>query len=215
VLTLISVVIKSLWEIVEKDMRMLEPFWVLFNRHADSRVLTLDYSATIPGIIVLKAASKGHFLLAWVCVVSLLVEVLTVVMSSLDSTGGEESNLSSKVSFILAVIILIVTISTMALVLHLRSRPFLPRQPGTITSVLTFIYQSKMLFHFEGTQEMSTAEREKKLRGFGLTYGFGWFCGRDGKRHLGIDSEELSSDYEYGKKLQDAVLDPTEPWEHF
>jgi hypothetical protein len=205
VLTLISVVIKSLWEIVEKDMRMLEPFWVLFNRHADSSVLTLDYSATIPGFIVLKAASKGHFLLAWVCVVSLLVEVLTVVMSSLDSAGGEESNLSSKVSFILAV-----TISTMALVLHLRSRPFLPRQPDTISSVLAYIHQSKMLDHFEDTQEVSTAVRKKKLRKLGMTYGFGWYRGRDAKKHLGIDSEDLLMNYEFGKVLPDGVLDPVD-----
>lgn len=215
-LTMVSVLIKSLWEIVEKDMRMLEPFWLLFKRHADSSVLTLDYSATIPGFVVLKAASKGHFLLSWVCVVSLLVEVLTVVMGSLDGSGGEESHLSFRVSFALGVGILITTVLTMGLVLYLRSKPFLPRQPGTISSVLAFIHQSKMLIHFEGTEEESTAMRKKKLRGLKLKYGFGWFWGRDGKRHLGIDSEELLSSFEFGKLHQDAVLDPGDiSWEHY
>jgi len=207
VLTGISVLIKSIWEIVEKDMRMLEPFWVLFNRHAPSSVLTLDYSATIPGFLVLKAASKGHFLLAWVGFVSLLVEVLTVVMGSLDSTGGEESDLSFTVSFVLAVIILSVTILTMGLVLHLRRSPFLPRQPGTISSVLAFIHQSKMVVDFEGTEEESTAVRKKKLRRLGHTYGFGWFKGRDGKRHLGIDHEELLETYKFGKNALDGVIE--------
>ncbi|RPB00379.1 hypothetical protein L873DRAFT_1805173 [Choiromyces venosus 120613-1] len=215
VLTGISVLIKSIWEIVEKDMRMLEPFWALFNRHASSSILTLDYSATIPGFLVLKAASKGHFLLAWVGFVSLLVEVLTVVMGSLDSTGGEESGLSFTVSFVLAVIILCVTILTMGLVLHRRRHPFLPRQPGTISSVLAFIHQSKMLVDFEGTEEESTAVRKKKLRKLGHTYGFGWFWGRDGKRHLGIDHEELLQGYEFGKSVLDGVLDPVVDWEHY
>ena len=207
VLTGLSVLIKSIWEIVEKDMRMLEPFWVLFNRHASSGVLTLDYSATIPGFLVLKAASKGHFLLAWVGFVSLLVEVLTVVMGSLDSTGGEESGLSFNVSFVLAIIILSVTVLTMGLVLHLRRSPFLPRQPGTISSVLAFIHQSKMLVDFEGTEEESTAVRKKKLRRLGYTYGFGWFKGRDGKRHLGIDHEELLETYKFGKNALDGVIE--------
>ncbi|KAG0135488.1 hypothetical protein HOY82DRAFT_498991 [Tuber indicum] len=214
VLTGISVLIKSIWEIVEKDMRMLEPFWVLFNRHAPSSVLTLDYSATIPGFLVLKAASKGHFLLAWVGFVSLLVEVLTVVMGSLDSGGGEESDLSFTVSFVLAVIILSVTVLTMSLVLHLRRSPFLPRQPGTISSVLAFIHQSKMLVDFEGTEEESTAVRKKKLRRLGHTYGFGWFKGRDGVRHLGIDHEELLQGYKFGKNALDGVLDRVD-WEHY
>ncbi|PWW76123.1 hypothetical protein C7212DRAFT_195455, partial [Tuber magnatum] len=213
VLTFIAVLIKSIWEIVEKDMRMLEPFWVLFNRHAPSSVLTLDYSATIPGFLVLKASSKGHFLLAWVGFVSLLVEVLTVVMGSLDSTGGEESDLSFTVSFVLAVIILVVTILTMGLVLHLRRAPFLPRQPGTISSVLAFIHQSKMLVDFEGTEEQSTAMRKKKLRGLGHTYGFGWFRGRDDKWHLGIDHEELLQGYKFGKSALDGVIQNVD-WEH-
>ncbi|CUS14191.1 unnamed protein product [Tuber aestivum] len=212
-LTFLAVLIKSIWEIVEKDMRMLEPFWVLFNRHAPSSVLTLDYSATIPGYLVLKAASKGHFLLAWVGFVSLLVEVLTVVMGSLDSTGGEESDLSFTVSFVLGVIILCVTILTMGLVLHLRRAPFLPRQPGTISSVLAFIHQSKMLVDFEGTEEQSTAMRKKKLRRLGHTYGFGWFRGRDDKWHLGIDHEELLQGYKFGKSALDGVIQNVD-WEH-
>lgn len=198
VLTLLSVAIKSLWEIVEKDMRMLEPFWILYKRHAHSSVLTLDYSATVPGWIVVKALLKGHFLLAWVGFVSVLVEVLTVVMGSLDYNGGEESDVSFNVSFALAMLILVVLISTMCLVLQQRRHAFLPRQPGTISSVLAFIHQSKMLVHFEGTEQATTAVRRDKLAKVGMTYGFGWFRGRDGKRHLGIDYEEIIGSYKFG-----------------
>lgn len=198
ILTLVGVTIKSLWEIVEKDMRMLEPFWVLYKRHAHPDVLTLDYSATIPGWLPFKAAFKGHFLLAWCGVVSVLIEILTVVLGSLDYNGGEESDTSFKVSFALAMLILAILIATMALVLLLRRKTFLPRQPGTISSVLAFIYQSHMLVHFENTEMMSTSERRKKLAKTGKTYGFGWFQGRDGQRHLGIDCEELLADYRFG-----------------
>lgn len=198
VLTMVSVTIKSLWEIVEKDMRMLEPFWVLYKRHAPSSVLTLDYSATIPGWLPFKALYKGHFLLAWVGFASVLVEILTVVLGSLDYNGGEESGTSYMVSFALAMGILVVLILTMCLVLYFRRQTFLPRQPGTISSVLAFIHQSNMLVDFEGTEQASTAQRRDKLAKIGKTYGFGWFKGRDGNRHLGIDFEELLGSYTFG-----------------
>lgn len=198
VLTALSVTIKSLWEIVEKDMRMLEPFWILYNRHAPSSILTLDYSATVPGWLVVKALFKGHYLLAWVGFVSVLIEILTVAMGSLDYNGGEESGLSFRISFAFSMGILFILIATMALVLHQRRHTFLPRQPGTISSVLAFIHQSKMLVDFEGTEEASTAERREKLKKLGMTYAFGWFQGRDGKRHLGIDHEEIIASYKFG-----------------
>lgn len=218
---LLSIILKSFWELVEKDIRMLEPFWILFNRDAHSSVLTLDYTATIPGFIVLKAVSKGHFLLAWVCFVALLVEVLTVVMGSLgfddEAEHGEESKLSSDISMGLAIAILVVLILSSLLVLHLRRKPFLPRQPGTISSVLAFIHQSKMLTHFEGTEEKTTLQRKNILRKTGKRYGFGWYLGRDGKRHLGIDMEPmLQEKYVFGVDPRRGVLDmPPVGWDTY
>lgn len=207
VITGISIVIKTIWELVEKDMRMLEPWWILYRRHAPSTVLTLDYTATIPGAIVVKALMNRHYLLAWVTTVTLLIEVLTVVLGSLDTEGGEESVLSSKLSFALAVIILVVLLATSALVIKKRGAAFLPRQPGTISSVLAFIYQSKMLTHFDGTENKNTTERQAQLSKIGNQYGFGWYLGRDGKRHLGVDCEPLLKDYQFGEDPRKAVVD--------
>lgn len=194
---------------------MLEPFWILWNGDAPSSVLTLDYSSTIPGFIVLKALAERHWLLAWVTFVTLLIEVLTVVLGSLDSQGGEESNLSSRVSFILGILIFVVVLLTGWLVLHQRRRPFLPRQPGTISSVLAFIHQSQMLIDFDGTAQQTTLERKRKLDRLGKRYGFGWYLGRDGKRHLGIDFEPLIAKYEFGDDPSKAVMDDPVAWESY
>ncbi|KAI5786133.1 hypothetical protein FPQ18DRAFT_264345 [Pyronema domesticum] len=214
VITGISILIKSIWELLEKEMRILEPFWLLYKRHADSSVLTLDYTATIPGFIIFKALSNGHLLLAWVTFVTVLIEILTVVLGSLDAQGGEESNLSSLLSFILAIIIFVIVLFTGAIVLKKRRRTFLPRQPGTISSVLAFIHQSKMLTDFDGTEQQSTAERKEKLRGIGNRYGFGWFVGRDGNRHLGIDKEPLLEGFKFGRDTKMAVVEGPGEWEH-
>ena len=215
VITGISIFLKSVWELLEKEMRMLEPFWQLFHRNAESGVLTLDYSATIPGYIVIKALSKRHFLLAWVTTVTILIEVLTVVMGSLDFQGGEESDLSSSISFSLAITIFVLVLATEWAVLHFRRHPFLPRQPGTISSVLAFIHQSRMLTDFEGTETESTLQRKKRLARIGKRYGFGWYLGRDGKRHLGIDHEPLLEHYRFGQDPREAVVDAPVGWEQY
>ncbi|KAA8895868.1 hypothetical protein FN846DRAFT_967588 [Sphaerosporella brunnea] len=207
IITGISILIKTIWELLEKELRMLEPFWMLWLRNADSSVLTLDYSATIPGWIVFKALGNRHWLLAWVTTVTLFIEVLTVVLGSLDAQGGEESPLSSRMSFGLAIAIVCIIVVTSYFVLHLRRHTFLPRQPGTISSVLAFIHQSKMLTDFSGTELMSTKQRKKRLEEIGNKYGFGWYLGRDGNRHLGIDQEPLLERYTFGNDPRKAVVD--------
>ncbi|TGZ82504.1 hypothetical protein EX30DRAFT_370589 [Ascodesmis nigricans] len=207
VITGISIFIKTVWELVEKDLRMLEPWWILYRRYAPSTVLTLDYTATIPGAIVIKALMNRHMLLAWVTTVTLMIEVLTVVLGSLDTEGGEESVLSSTLSFALAIVILVILMSTCFLVIHQRGKAFLPRQPGTISSVLAFIYMSHWITELDGTENKSTAERQAKLAKTGKKYGFGWYRGRDGKRHLGVEHEQLLEDYKFRVDPRKAVVD--------
>lgn len=83
----------------------------------------------------------------------------------------------------------------------------MPRQPNTIASILAFIHQSKMLYNFVGTTKLSKTEMVRKLDN-GATYGLGWFIGRDGKTHCGIDQEELVSHYKHG--IDDSQRN--EPW---
>lgn len=215
IITGISILVKSIWELLEKEMRMLEPFYILAKGKAPSSVLTLDYSATIPGYIIFKAFFRGHLLLAWVTFVTILIEILTVVLGSLDLEGGEESRLSSSMSFVLAIIIFVIVIATGWLVIYKRRKPFLPRQPGTISSVLAFIHQSRMLVDFEGTEQATTLERKRMLAKLGKDYGFGWYLGRDGKRHLGIDQEKLLAKYKFGVDPGEAVMDTPVGWDSY
>jgi hypothetical protein len=49
----------------------------------------------------------------------------------------------------------------------------------------------------------------RRLEGFGKTYGLGWFQGRDGQSHCGVDEEELLSGFKIGYDYSRA----TKPWE--
>ncbi|EPE29472.1 hypothetical protein GLAREA_00632 [Glarea lozoyensis ATCC 20868] len=116
--------------------------------------------------------------------------------------GGEETFLSFWISFGLALAILSFLCLVATCVYMRRRQPFLPRQPNTISSVLAYIHQSKMLYDFVDTEKMNNDEMVKRLGKIGKTYGLGWFAGRDGDMHCGVDQEELSSNYKHGENVK-------------
>jgi hypothetical protein len=236
-LTVGAVSIKLCWGSLETAVRMIEPFYILSRRHASPKVLTLDYTAMAFGWLPIRAFLNGHYLVALVGLGSVLAEVLTVCVTSFstvtgsDFTGspvsrkikrynegvdsGEETFASFWVSFVLAVVILTFLCIVAGIVYWRRRHPFLPRQPSSIASVLCFIYQSKMLYDFVGTEKLKNDEMVERLMGIQKTYGLGWFKGRDGDMHCGVDEEELISNYKHGQNKKAASMPWTTNWQDY
>ncbi|KAM0148057.1 hypothetical protein ACHAQE_007396 [Botrytis cinerea] len=229
-LTLGAVSIKLCWGSLETAIRMIEPFYILSRRHASPTALTLDYTAMAFGWLPIRAFLNGHYLVAVVGLGSVLAEILTVCVTSFSTvTGndftsrssssspnspsngvdaGEETFASFWASFFLALAILVFLICISILSYARRRHPFLPRQPSSIASILAFIYQSNMLYDFVGTEKLNNREMEERLVGIGKKYGLGWFKGRDGEMHCGVDEEELSARYLHGQNKKAE----SEPW---
>jgi hypothetical protein len=228
VVTALAICIKLSWGALDTTVRMMEPYFLLSRRHAPPKTLTLDYTAMPFGWVAVQAALNRHWLVASVGFGTIMTELLTVLVTSLatvegrgflnsgppadagraanatapgapeHSDAGQETASSFWVSLGLVSFIL-VYMGVLALVVFLRRRrPFLPRQPNTIASVLAFIHQSKMLYDFVGTSKTTNAEMVAKLEGLGKKYGLGWFEGRDGQTHCGVDQEELMSSFKLG-----------------
>lgn len=230
--TLLAVAIKLMWGTLDTDVRMIEPFYILSKRHASPKVLTLDYTSMAIGWMPIQAFFNGHTLVGLVGVGSVLAEVLTVCSSSFGNVSGidflrklsrrdghvdgpdsgEETDASFWVSFVLALAILAFLCSVAGIIYSRRRHPFLPRQPNTIASVLAFIHQSKMLYDFVGTEKKNNDEMVKHLVGIKKTYGLGWFAGRDGEMHCGVDEEELVSNYKHGEDASKASMPWTTNW---
>jgi hypothetical protein len=245
IMTGLATVIRILWNTMNCDVRMLQPFFILSRRHAPAKTLTLDYAGTNPLWLPLKAALNGHYLVMLVAFGSILAEILTVCVSSIsvdgkkfipglggqdwdDNGDGDKNDKSDRYnteqtfrsfwySFALTLLILIYLISIAVLTYMKRSQKFIPRQIGTMASVLTFIHQSKMLVSFIDTEKFNSSEMTKHLEKSGKTYALGWFQGRDGDDHLGIDEEEISSAYVYGKDWTEGRLRPgrDQTWETY
>ncbi|OAA46062.1 hypothetical protein NOR_02815 [Metarhizium rileyi] len=217
--TAVAVCLKMSWNALDTAVRMMEPYYILSKRHAPSVLLTLDYTAMPFGYLPIRALLNGHTVMFLVGFGSIIAEFLTILVTGLatvdgkefsligngDSNqdqdrpinSGQETILSFYVSFGIAMFILLYMSVVSSIVFFRRRHPFLPRQPNTISSVLAYIHQSKMLYDFVGTEKFSSAEMVKKLED-GKTYGLGWFQGRDGQIHCGIDQEELTSSYKHG-----------------
>jgi hypothetical protein len=243
-LTILAVCIKVVWGTLETDVRMIEPFYILSRRHASPKVLTLDYTAMVFGYMPIRAFLNGHFLVGLVGLGSVLAEVLTVCAASFGNVSGydfthpdspppqmsirqalpdvgtgvdagEETIHSFWASFGLAITILTFLCSVATIVYYRRRHPFLPRQPNTIGSILAFIHQSKMLYDFVGTEKMNNDEMVERLAKIGKKYGLGWFTGRDGEVHCGVDEEELLSNYKHGDDARKASMPWTTNWQDY
>ncbi|KAF2267961.1 hypothetical protein CC78DRAFT_33059 [Lojkania enalia] len=250
-LTALAIIVKLLFGTLNCDVRMLEPFYILSNRKAPAKTLTLDYNGTNPIFLPFKALLNKHYMVAMVGVGSILAELLTVVVSSLSVNGRmffpghghggdddkdddhsklfrrddmekdryntEETFLSFWVSFSLSASILLVLIAMTIIVYMRRSQKFMPRQVGSMASILAFIHQSKMLVNFVDTEELNSHQMTKHLERQGKTYALGWFSGRDSDDHCGIDEEPILAPYKYGVDwTKTRVLgNQIGTWEHY
>lgn len=225
-LTLLAVALKLAWSALDTTTRLTAPYHTLYKRHAPPRTLTLDYTAMPFAVAALRALASRHWVVASVGVGTVLAELLTVLVSSLATVegrafgdrnknedqqiidAGEETPHSFFLSLGFALAILLYLLLVSGIVYIRRRTPFLPRQPNTIASVLAFLHQSKMLYDFVDTEEFGHAKMRWWLDGIGKRYGLGWFEGRDGRIHCGVDEEELSAGYRHGVDISRS----NQPW---
>lgn len=219
ILTALAVCVKLGWGALDTTTRLMEPFFILYNRHAPPKTLTLDYTSLPFGWAAGQALVDRRWLVAAVGIGTVMTELLTVQVSSLATVegrafilaatshnteqhsidAGEETEHTYWLSLVSALCILVYMCVVAIIVYIKRGRvAFVPRQPNTIASVLAFIHQSKMLYDFVGTEKYSNAAMRQHLTDINREYGLGWFEGRDGRTHCGVDQEELSAPYQHG-----------------
>jgi hypothetical protein len=239
-MTALATIIRIMWNTMNSDVRMLQPFWILAQRHAPAKTLTLDYAGTNPLLLPFEAMFNGHYLVMLVAFGSILAEILTVCVSSISVDGtkfipghgncGQDEDddciarhdtdqtfRSFWWSFVLTMTILIYLIAIAILTYTKRSHKFMPRQIGTIASVLAFIHQSKMLLRFIDTEKFDSRKMTKHLEKSGKTFALGWVGGRDKEDHLAIDEEEVLSEYKYGVDWTNTRIlgHQVGAWEHY
>ena len=106
--------------------------------------------------------------------------------------SGRRISFQNRVSmdpimFYIATVLLGFSALASAIILTARPKRFLPRLPDTLAAEIGFFYASEALKDTAGTAHMSSAMRERHLAKLGWEYGYGWFTGKDGRLHLGVE----------------------------
>jgi hypothetical protein len=225
-LTALATLIKLIWSTLDITIRVMEPYWILVRRRAPPKTLTLDYTGMVPGLLSVRAAINRHWIVFFVATGAILSEILTICVTSFTvdgrkfiagsgggggPSGGNGTSDSSEtiksflISFGLSIGILMYLMIVAIVVYWKRSHVFLPRQPGSISSVLGYIHSSRMLVEdFIDTEKFNSSKMTKHLETVGKSYALGWFPGKDGKEHCGVDKEPIDAPYKYGVEHVDS-----------
>ncbi|TGZ81979.1 hypothetical protein EX30DRAFT_340391 [Ascodesmis nigricans] len=109
----------------------------------------------------------------------------------------------SKVMWILAVVCLACLILFLIVFYTLRPGNFLPHVPTTLAATISYIYASNILdiMHHEAVSSLGKTGLLRWLDAQNFRYGHGWFVGRDGARHLGVDYEAPKTEEEGGFEM--------------
>jgi Protein of unknown function (DUF3433) len=206
---LLAVIARQMWTTLESTVKLLEPFYALSQGNArPENTLILDYQGTPYGLLPFQAILDKHYLVSLMGIGSILSDVLTVTSASLSLR--DETEKSFMASSALSTVIVFFLLCSAILSLLCRRHYFVPRPPSTIASILAFIHQSHMLDDFVNTERFSSDQMRSMLVAKNKRYGLGWFRGRDGKLHCGVDQEPMLSKYVHGVSYKDAQA---APWE--
>lgn len=234
-MTALGITVRLLWTLFDTNIRLTEPYYHLVRRNAIPNVLTVDYTGTVSFALPFKAWKERHHTLALVSMNSILLDVLTVCLSSFSTKGAHfmhrkstapaanilegdaETFRSFWISLFLSLLILLSLCATAVFVYLQRHDVSLPRKPGSLAFVLLVTHQSKTLYNFVDVEKFNKAQRLAHLLNLNKRYGFGWFKGRDGEMHCGIDEEPLMYSYKAEQNPKYSIVQASEigGWERY
>ncbi len=195
----IGLILFLLWQPFDMYFRALQPFYNLANPRGTSaeESLVLNYTSCFPFVVSIRAATAGHYKVAWFSFISLLSTTLPIlgggIFTPLFFTAQQEVRVAADMPafYVLLAFLILYTITFCFLWPTRRRR--LPHDIKTLAELISFLYQSPLLEDsaFKGPRSKTdlvtrlvTAPPGEKSQ---PRYAFGVFKGKDGKEHLGID----------------------------
>lgn len=131
--------------------------------------------------------------------VALFQQNPTIFEKAIDSTATIQGTrritvtkiFMANVAFIISMVLLSLSIVTAVVVYVFGPKPFLPRFPDTIGSVLGYVAKSRLTEPDWETTSMASSEDQSNgaEKASKTTYSFGRYTDRDGNEHLGIDAD--------------------------
>lgn len=164
-MTTVGVVIRSYWTLVEKDIRIREPLRRLAQGQARAQDTILIKSQSHAITAFFSNLFRGRFLLAYLALLALLSEALTVTLSGVPFSSSE-SYIGYLVSTYMSVSILVLMLLGLVAVLvrsSSRNGVELPYQMGDMLSTLLCLCHSRMIHDFGDLSVLDTKTRNQRI----------------------------------------------------
>jgi hypothetical protein len=196
VCTLCTTIGGMMWQSIQRDVQLFEPWRQLARGRAASALETLiEHDLSRRGVVhgAILSLRKGWLVSMWASFAVLIVHAATVFIPPLlelvyaagmvdDSpfkqrTVGVLTGSTGLALAITGIAIQIVIFCNLLFLLSSgRTRPFMPRRPATLASQILYVCRSdRLLDAFAHTSMASNAELTQHLNNHGGTYRFGWF----------------------------------------
>ena len=154
--------------------------------YSSSSTILFEPSST-PVSSTYKAIRHRYNAVAVITVVTLLAEGLNIVIAGVPYATGE-TWMQFSVSAYMSIAILGIMIIVVAFVIFSRTyEPRMPRTPGTLGAVMSYISGSRMLDDFQGTEVLDVWTRNRMIRQRGKKYEFKETVRKDGKYAWTVD----------------------------
>jgi hypothetical protein len=154
-------------------MQTLSPYWDLQQSSARPSSTILMRKHSLPITSFFPLLRHQHFIAAAIVFTAFLSEFLVIALSGLPYRPGQLPNelffCGVASIFILATMIFVLVVVN----IWRTSLPSIPRKPNNIASVMMHVSESRMCDDFEGTQGLTTRERDERVRRLGKRYFYG------------------------------------------
>ena len=235
--TIVAVIFSIPWRIVLAAVKEMEPFHQLSRSNGSTAEdsMTLDYLASINVIAIFNALRKGHYVVWWAGLISLVVLLIpplaseTIFISTTgdcSATAGREHCFPQLSVFPPAAravegILSFIALMTLALIITtLRRRSGVYANPMSITSLATLFQHQSLIEKFRHIHGVSPNAKQLKQALQGSLYRLGVYIEVDGSTRYGLhllESRSTSADMEQkhsstysGNKYTSVAIDPVD-----
>lgn len=186
-MTTLGVLIKFYWVSLEKEIRTREPYRRLSLGKARPEHTILVASRSHPLTALSCNLLRCHFFLAFLALVALLSEVLTVALAGVPFSSAQSYN-GYLVSTYLSVSIIALMLVALGLAIFRRTDDLhLPYPLGSILSTMLYLCNSCMLEDFKNLSSLDTRTRNRRIVSWGKRYKL---ADLDGGVTFGVDYDE-------------------------
>lgn len=204
-LTLSATIIRSFWDPLDRDIRLLAPWKHLIKGNAKpNKSITLAYTYSIPIYTPLRALINKDVLVAAATFAAFVAEVLTVVMANVTFSLSQTKRDETFAGYFAIAGLSVQTLILGGIILGYRitrkqhhAELGLPRLPYSTLGVMSYIVGGvegeRVLERYEGVEgRKALVEYEERMGG--VRYGFGYVrdgAERGGLVRLGVGEEPL------------------------